>query len=227
MKIKAVVFDLDHTLFDRYATIRAISADFAKHFEGRLNVCADRIAKLLCDGDSAYIYYGWKRIFEYLCDMGAFSSPPAYEEYRETLLQLFSSKAVPFTFTYTVLEEVKKRGFKTGLITNGKAEIQEKKVKLLNLEGYFDEIILCGAFGKQKPDSAPFTEMAKRFDATPDTLIYVGDNPICDVGGAKNAGYMTVQVLTANCTVEGAPVGDYQIKAVDELPQLLDKILLL
>ncbi len=227
MKINAVVFDLDHTLFDRYATIKAISGDFVKCFEGRINADADKVSELICYGDSKYIYYGWKRIFEYLCEMDTFSSPPTYEEYRETLLQLFSSKAVPFPFTYTVLDKVKAKGLKTGLITNGKAEIQEKKVKLLKLEGYFDEIILCGAFGKQKPDAAPFDEMAKRLNSNPASLIYVGDNPICDVGGAKNAGYITVQVLTANCTVENAPVGDYQIKTVEELPALLDKLLLL
>ena len=31
--IKAVVFDMDHTLFDRYATIRAVMPAFCEAFE--------------------------------------------------------------------------------------------------------------------------------------------------------------------------------------------------
>ena len=31
--IKAVIFDLDHTLFDRHATLRAIAPMFRKYFD--------------------------------------------------------------------------------------------------------------------------------------------------------------------------------------------------
>ena len=228
MKIKGVIFDLDHTLFDRYATLTAIAPDFYEHFKEKLAIgmTAERIARLLCEGDRAFIYYGWKRVFEYLCDKGMFAIRPEYLEYKNTLLGLFTTKAIPFPFTYEVLEDVRRRGIMTGLITNGDAKVQGKKLELLKLEGYFDEIILCGAFGIQKPEPAPFLEMARLIDAKAGELIYVGDNPICDVGGAKGAGYLTVQVLTADCEVPEAPVGDYRIKTVEELSALLDRLLL-
>lgn len=227
MKIGGVVFDLDHTLFDRYATLTAIAPEFCKHFGDRLSpdITDERMASLLCEGDKTYIYYGWRRVFEFLCQQGAFTVPPEYNEYRSTLLKLFTTKAVPYPFTYSVLEEVKGMGLKTGLITNGDADIQNKKLKLLDLSESFDEVILCGAFGKQKPDPAPFKEMARLLDCPEDTLLFVGDNPICDVGGAKNAGYLTVEVLTASCTLPDAPTGDHRIKTVAELPSLLQKLL--
>lgn len=226
MKINGVVFDLDHTLFDRYATLTAIAPQFCEHFEKVLspNMTIDKMAELLCHGDKAYIYYGWRRIFEYICEKGAFTAPPEYAEYRSLLLKLFTTKAVPYPFTYSVLDKVKEMGFKTGLITNGDAKIQEKKLQLLGLTESFDRVLLCGAFGIQKPDPAPFKEMARRLDCKEDTLIFVGDNPICDVGGAKGAGYITVEVLTANCTLPDAPKGDYRIETVAELPLLLEKL---
>lgn len=226
MKINGVVFDLDHTLFDRYATLTAIAEEFCKRFENRLapHIDSNKAAKLLCDGDRQYIYYGWQRIFKYLCDNNMFLQPPEYAEYKETLLELFTTVAVPYPFTYSVLTDVKKRNLKTGLITNGRGEIQRKKLKLLGLESYFDEIIVCGELGIQKPDAAPFKEMARRLGAEESTLIYVGDNPICDVGGAANAGYITVEVLTASCAVPNAAVGDYRINSVEELGDLLTKL---
>jgi len=227
MKINGVVFDLDHTLFDRYATLSAIASDFCTYFQDKLagGMNENAVAQLLCEGDRTYIYYGWKRVFEFLLEKGMFTIHPEYSEYKALLLKLFTTKAVPFSFTYKVLEEVKARGLKTGLITNGDAAVQREKLKLLGLTNSFDEVILCGDFGIQKPDAAPFKEMARRLGCSEGTLIYVGDNPICDVGGASGAGYITVEVLTADCTPPNAPVGDYRIKTVAELAELLDKLI--
>lgn len=226
MKIKGVVFDLDHTLFDRYATIEAIAPAFKEMFADYIadGITSRRIAELICEGDRRYIYYGWQRVLEHLCESGMFARKPEYEQYRNGLLKLFTTKAIPYPFTYSVLADVKARGLKTGLITNGKAAIQREKLKLLNLTDSFDAIVLCGEFGVQKPDPAPFKEMARLLDTSTDALIYVGDNPVCDVGGARGAGYTTVQVLTASCSPDGAPVGDYRIGSVAELGALLDRI---
>ena len=226
MKLKGIVFDLDHTLFDRYATLTAISPDFCKHFEAYLNkdMTPEKVAELLCEGDRHFVHYGWKRVFEYLCDKEMFNTPPEYDEYRSTLLRLFTTVAVPFPFTYSVLDKVRARGLKCGLITNGNAEIQQKKLELLKLTDSFDAVVLCGALGKQKPDAAPFNEMARLLDCDASTLVYVGDNPLFDVGGGRNAGYVTVEVLTASCNIPDAPVGDYRIQTVEELDALIDAI---
>ena len=45
--IKAAVFDLDHTLFDRYGTIKAISPDIIKGFD-------------MADGVTAEIFAGFR-----------------------------------------------------------------------------------------------------------------------------------------------------------------------
>lgn len=226
MKICGVVFDLDHTLFDRYATLHTIAPEFCRILSPYTakGLSAEKAARLLCEGDSKYIYFGWRRVFAFLCDNGMFDTQPTYEEYKSTLLSLFSRFAVPYPFTYTALEKVKRRGLKTGLITNGGKEIQSSKLKLLGLEGYFDAIILCGELGVQKPDPLPFSEMARMLDAEAGTLLYVGDNPICDVDASRKAGYIPVQVMTAECVLPDIQPAKYRIASVDELDGLIEAL---
>lgn len=226
MQINGVVFDLDHTLFDRYATLKALTPDFCDMLGDYISEKFDTaaVADLLCEGDKKFIYFGWRKVFYYLCDKGMFSRLPEYEQYGTTLLKLFTCHAVPYPFTYSVLDELRASGYKTGLITNGSAEIQRCKVKLLKLENSFDEIILCGEFGVQKPDVAPFKEMARRLGVPENTLVYVGDNPVCDVEGSRNAGYTPIEVLTADCTLPDAVPAKYRINSVAELFDVLNEL---
>ncbi len=224
MLINGVVFDLDHTLFDRYATLTECAKDFCDILKDYAAVDASTMAKLLCEGDKKYIYHGWRKIFEHLCDNGAFKPVPEYAQYKAALLKTFTMHAVPYPFTYSVLTKLHNMGYKTGLITNGDASIQASKLELLHLNGYFDEIILCGEFGVQKPNAAPFNEMARRLGVPENNLLYVGDNPINDVGGSRAAGYIPVEVLTADCPMEEAIPAKYRINSVAELFELMEVI---
>ncbi len=226
MEIKAVVFDLDHTLFDRYKTIAAGVPLFIERFSSYLTpkIEEKQICKLLCDSDKLYIYHGWRRIFEYLCDNGMFSSSPDYSEYRNCMLEIYSHVAVPFTFTVPLLKELRCRGYKIGLITNGQSEIQRSKIAMLGIEKYFDKIIIGGEFGIQKPNVEPFIEMAKSLGESPNEMVYVGDNPINDVDASRNANYIPIQVLTANCPMDEYVPAKYQINSVAELLPILETI---
>ena len=42
------------------------------------------------------------------------------------------------------------------LVTNGVPGIQKNKLRLLNLEKYFNEIIFASELGSQKPNREPF-----------------------------------------------------------------------
>ena len=44
----------------------------------------------------------------------------------------------------------------------------------------------------RKPAKEPFLEMAQALNLKPNELIYVGDNPLNDVEGSRNAGYTPV-----------------------------------
>lgn len=70
---------------------------------------------------------------------------------------------------YTGVEELLKRlkyQHKLGLITDGRPEGQKAKIKALELEKYFDEIIITDELGGvelRKPNPKSFQIMAERF----------------------------------------------------------------
>ena len=221
--IKAAVFDLDHTLFDRYGTLAKILPKFCEHFE--MGVDIEKATELMIDADKKYVHSGWENIHSTLVEQGFFAVPPTFDEYKEALLLEFSKCAVPYSFTKPMLDELHAMGIKTGLITNGRSEIQRGKLRQLDLESYLDEIIISGEFGAAKPDPSPYLAMADRLGMEPGEIIYVGDNPSTDILGARNAGFVPVWVETLGWwTFPDIERAEYSVKDVSEIPSLIKEI---
>ena len=92
------------------------------------------------------------------------------------------------------LRNLKKR-FKLGIVTDGYVVVQENKVLALGLDRFMDAIVYTGN-GKSKPSVEPLLEIAKKLDVNPTDCTYIGDNPLKDFGGAREAGFKTIRVLT-------------------------------
>lgn len=220
--LKGVVFDLDHTLFDRYATLTAIMPSFCEHFD--VAVTAEKLSELLCFADKQFVHTGWRKIHEYLADNGAFVTVPEFNNYADFILDKFREIAVPYDFTKPMLRKLRDMGLKIGIITNGDVPLQSKKIELLGFSEEFDEILITGSVGIHKPNPEPFIIMAQRLNLDPSELLYVGDNPLNDVEGSRNAGYTPVFVNTTNSwqfpEIERC---EYAVENVGELPALIEK----
>ncbi len=59
--IKAVVFDLDHTLFDRYETLRLVVPRFKDYFKINDGITDEYIYEKICWADKQYVHLGWKK----------------------------------------------------------------------------------------------------------------------------------------------------------------------
>lgn len=220
--LKGVVFDLDHTLFDRYATLTAIMPSFCEHFEVALT--PKKAAEMLCFADKQFVHIGWHKIIEYLTNKGMFVTVPDFESYSSFLLKKFEEIAVPYDFTKPMLKKLRDMGLKLGVITNGNVPLQTKKIELLALENEFDEILVTGSIEIHKPNPEPFLVMAQRLGLDPSELLYVGDNPLNDVEGSRNAGYTPVFVNTTGSWVfPEVERCEHQIENVGELPDLIEK----
>ena len=218
--IKAIIFDLDHTLFDRHATLRAIAPQFRKFFHVSEGITDDEIADMWIYADDRYVYDGWEYIFAYLKENGVFVTPPKYDDYRSFVFNTFSKTAVRFDFTLPMLKGLKKDGYKVALITNGRHELQYKKLVLTGMRYIFDEIIVSGDVGVEKPDREIFMMMCEKLGVKPSECVYVGDNPFNDIGGAKRAGMYTFHIKTVYKNPK-APAADAEIATVGEVPQAL------
>ncbi len=221
--IKAVVFDLDHTLFDRHGTLRAVTPALRRRFPTNPALTDDRIADLWCYADDRYVYDGWSYILEYLTQNGVFTEPVDYADYRTFVFENFARTAVPYPFALPMLNTLKARGLKVGLITNGQHALQYKKLDMTGLRYVFDEIIVSGDVMVDKPDPEIFLMMCEKLGVEPGETVYVGDNPVCDVEGARKAGLKTIWIRSTR--VDGAACRpDEMANDVREIPLLVDQI---
>ena len=70
-------------------------------------------------------------------------------------------------------------GIKTGIITDGHAIAQRQKLKAIQAEEYFDEIIVTDELGREywKPHPKAFELIKGKLNVNFDEMVYVGDNP--------------------------------------------------
>ena len=83
-----------------------------------------------------------------------------------------------------------------GLVTDGFAGTQRRKLGALGLGEYFSALIISDELpGKvRKPNSLPYQAALEKLGASPDKAVYVADNPGKDFLGARRAGLPSVRV---------------------------------
>ena len=223
--IKGAVFDLDHTLFDRYETQKLCVNGFCQHFDVSEGMTDEKICHILEYADKTHNHLGWENIFEYIVNLGVFKNAPTFEDYCAFIKGNFHLYAVPYDFTELMLKNLKDKGLKLGLITNGPSQLQRKKLEMLDLEKYFDEIIVSGELGEEKPSTKPFEVMAERLKMNPSELVYVGDNPKNDVEPSRKAGYTPIWVMTTSYWLfPEIEVPEFCIKDVSLVPEVIEKL---
>ena len=177
---RAVLFDLDGTLHDRAETIRRYLKGHTERFglpEGYAN-------KFIVLDD--FGYRNKREVFSQLVAEFGLSHDP------QVLLQDYSDRGwedMALTpHAREVLRDLRLRGLKLGIITNGWSEQQLQAVSGLGLTHLFDDVIVSEAVGLRKPDPAIFRLALSRLNVVADEALYVGDSPENDVAGPQSAG---------------------------------------
>ena len=91
-----------------------------------------------------------------------------------------------------VLQQLRRRGYQLGIITNGSSESQRAKLNGANLISHFDVILISEEEKVKKPDPEIFLLAAAKLNVNPQECIFVGDNPEVDIIGALQVGMQTV-----------------------------------
>ncbi len=94
--------------------------------------------------------------------------------------------------TVKTLEKCTKAGYKNYLATNNYPEIIQN-LKKLGIATYFTDYIVSSHIGYEKP-RAEFYNCAKKLSGNPEIAYMIGDNPIADISGGKEAGFITIAV---------------------------------
>jgi putative hydrolase of the HAD superfamily len=90
-----------------------------------------------------------------------------------------------------VLEAIRNRGYKIGLISNTGRSPGHALRQLLDTYGvlkFFDAMVFSNEVRCRKPDRTIFDRAAHLLSAENEAIVHVGDSPEADFWGAKNAG---------------------------------------
>ena len=125
------------------------------------------------------------------------------------------------------LEELTARGIKLGIVTNASQpmSMRDKEVEEHGLMDYFPDCRLSAAdAGYLKPHPRIFETALERLNMSPKHTVFIGDNPVADIGGAQEVGMKAIlrtkphgQDLT-----EGIIQPDAIVDTYDELGAIFD-----
>ena len=165
--IVAVIFDLDDTLFSEKLYVRSGYQAVASAFPQ-----VDNMAGRLWTAFEA----GFPAI-DYVLEKERLFSP----ENKAKALSVYRNH-VPKIELYPgvrrLLECLSKEK-KLGMITDGRPEGQRAKIKALQIDCYFEKIIVTDELGGpefRKPNEVAFRLMQQTFGVPFDKMVYIGDN---------------------------------------------------
>lgn len=98
---------------------------------------------------------------------------------------------IPFADTLPTLERLKARGYRLGVISNLRRDMNQL-CRRLGMAPYLEFCLTSAEVGVEKPDPAIFTAALERVAARPSEAIHVGDQPRSDAVGARAVGIYPV-----------------------------------
>ncbi|WP_105970620.1 HAD family hydrolase [Streptomyces geranii] len=109
-----------------------------------------------------------------------------------------------------------------GVLSNSSIRVQDRKLRVLGVRDRFESVLCAAELGVHKPDAQAFHAACAALDLPPEQVAYVGDHPEIDGRGAVDAGMLSVWIdRTGLADVERAPAGPHRIASLAELPALL------
>jgi putative hydrolase of the HAD superfamily len=191
--MKAVLFDLDDTLYPEIEFVKSGFREVARHLASKHNLDEGSLFQQMLE---ILKRDGRGKIFDTLLENLGLFTP----ERVRTLVDLYRSHRPSISLypdTLPTLEKLRRNGIQVGIITDAMASVQKNKVKALGLENLFDIIIYTEELGEgcSKPSPVPFKTALKLLQVPASEAVYVGDDPSKDFLAPNNLGMLTVQVV--------------------------------
>jgi putative hydrolase of the HAD superfamily len=101
---------------------------------------------------------------------------------------------VPREGAIETLDELKRRGFKRGLISVCSSDVEEAWDET-ELAPHVDDVVLSCAVGLSKPDPRIYELACERLEVEPGDCVFVGDGANDELAGAQRVGIHAVCVL--------------------------------
>jgi putative hydrolase of the HAD superfamily len=189
-RARAVVFDLDDTLYPEAAYVRsgfrAVAEEAARHYGVPAAEAYAELERLFEDGVRGDTFDRWLRARE--IDGNSAELVAAYRAHTPTL--------EPFPEVPALLGRLRAAGFALGMLSDGEPAIQYGKLDALGLREAFDATLVSGELGRDawKPSPRGLLALLERMNAEPGEAVYISDNPAKDFKAAREAGMKSIRV---------------------------------
>jgi putative hydrolase of the HAD superfamily len=219
MRRTAIVFDLDDTLYRerRYALsgFAAVAAWAGATFGLPTAPLFRELVAALKRGDRARAFQGACARF----GLNQAEVPRFVDVMRQHQPRLRLSRRVRSTLLTLAA------GRPTAILTNGRRSVQARKVAALGVAALVDSVLFAAdhGTGAGKPDPGAFLAACARLGIEPSAGIFVGNDPVVDIAGARAVGMLTVRVGT-DAPSPGAPDADLVLDSVTDLPPALGRL---
>jgi putative hydrolase of the HAD superfamily len=118
--------------------------------------------------------------------------------------------------TGAVLRDLAKRGFRIGIASNFDHRLRPVLQGFAELAG-LDLVVISSEVGRRKPAPAFFEALCRASGATPDQVLFVGDDLVNDYDGARRAGCRALLLTPANDVPSN-------VQAITHLAAVLDMV---
>lgn len=202
MSVRAVLFDLDDTLFDHHhcsrsalEAVRASQACFSRmtfeelereHRRFLEELHADVMVGRLPIDDAR------RERFRRLFAAAGHEADPAQVDatasaYRDAYIA--ARRAIDGVLPLLPLVRTRAR---VGVVSNNLLEEQQQKLRDCGLEPFVDALVVSEELGISKPDPEIFRVALERLECTPADAVMIGDSWFADVAGAQAAGIRAI-----------------------------------
>lgn len=192
MLISGIILDLDDTL---YPELSYVDSGFraVDRFLSEAGAC--EFGKFYWTAKCSFEFGQRSRVFDNAVaalggGVNCFPISELVRVYREHLptIHLFPDAEVWLTKN--------QEKYLVGIITDGFALSQRRKVTALKLEDRIPSIVYSDDFGPAfwKPHVRPYREIERLLGLVSDAMVYVGDNPNKDFKGARDAGWRSIRI---------------------------------
>lgn len=196
--MKAVIFDLDNTLFDHtlsatYA-VRSWVADLGgtptEELVAQWFAIEDRVYDRWLSGELTHQGQRRVRLREFLPVIGHAvpATEPEQDEFFEGYLKHYRGSWTAFPDARPALEVARSNGWRIGVLTNGNTVQQNAKLAAIGLTDLVDVVCTSEALGFSKPAPEAYLRTCEALGADPADVLMIGDNLENDVLGAQAAG---------------------------------------
>jgi pyrophosphatase PpaX len=211
--IEAILFDLDGTLLDTTDLIVASFQHVARIYLGREVTLEELLPS-----------FG-KPLIEGLEELMPGKGQEMVLTYREFNLQHHDNMVKIFPGIKEMLQELKQRKIKLGIVTSKVKKTAIKGLELFGIEQLFDVIIGLEDTTIHKPNPEPVLLALELVQTAPGRCLMVGDSPH-DIVSAQRAGVATAAVSWSNIPLQSLlelkPT--FVLNNASELVKIVDKL---